>query len=160
MTKEMEPCGPWVLVLVIGAFVEMPSEVGALAGVTASALAENHTQFFSISALEAKGMYKQRTRTAWGHAARRGWARVLYDRRRDLIVHGPRATRNAGGEFDVEEQQRPPIEAPVSLRIEEQGRVSVGGRSAAHPHSPFSSPCRTHSRCATRGRALKLPCRC
>ena len=51
-------------------------------------------------------MYKQRIRAAWGHAAHRGWARLLLDRRRDLIVHGPRATRNAGGKFDDEEQQR------------------------------------------------------
>ena len=50
-------------------------------------------------------MYKQRIRTAWGHAAYRGWARFLLDRRRDLIINGPRATRNAGGKFDDEEQQ-------------------------------------------------------
>ena len=51
-------------------------------------------------------MYKKHIRTAWGHAARRGWARLLVGRRRDLIVHGPRAIRNAGGKFNDEEQQR------------------------------------------------------
>ena len=35
-----------------------------------------------------------------------GWARLLLDHRRDLIAHGPRATRSAGGKFDDEEQQR------------------------------------------------------
>ena len=56
---------------------------------------------------------------------------------------------------------------PVSLtqrgesqRTEVQYRVSVSGRSVTHLHSPFSSPCRTLSRRATRGRALKPPCRC
>ena len=106
MTKEVKPYCPRVLVPAIGAFAEMSSDVDALADVTASALAADHIQFFSTSAVEAKGMYKQRIRTAWGHAAHRGWARLLLDRRRDLIVHGPRATRNAGGKFDDEEQQR------------------------------------------------------
>jgi len=54
---------------------------------------------------------------------------------------------------------------PVSLmqrdeaqRIEVQYRVSISGRSVSHLQSPFSSPCRTCSRRATRGRALKPPC--
>ena len=51
-------------------------------------------------------MYKQRIRAAWGHAAHRGWARLLLDRRRDLIATEPRAPRKAGGEFDDKEQQR------------------------------------------------------
>jgi hypothetical protein len=59
-----------------------------------------------LLAVEAKGMNKQRIRTAWGHAAHRGWACLLLGRRRDLIVYGPRATRNTGGKFDDEEQQR------------------------------------------------------
>ena len=106
MTKEMKSYGSRVPVPVIGAFAEMSSDVDALAGVTAPALAADHIQFFSTSAAEAKGMYKQRIRTAWGHAAHRGWARLLLGRCGDLIAHGPRATRNAGGKFDDEEQQR------------------------------------------------------
>ena len=51
-------------------------------------------------------MCKQRIRTAWGHAAQWGWARLLLDRRMGLIAHGPRVTRSAGGEVDDEEQQR------------------------------------------------------
>ena len=90
----------------VGPLEHMLQDVEALADVTASALAADHIQFFSTSAAEAKGMYKKRIWTAWGHAARRGLARLLLDRRRDLIVHGPRATRNAGGKFDDEEQHR------------------------------------------------------
>ena len=51
-------------------------------------------------------LYMQHIRAAWGHAAHRGWPRLLLDRRRDLIVHGPRTTRSAGGKIDDEEQQR------------------------------------------------------
>ena len=71
MTKEMKPCGSRVPVPVIGAFAEMPSDVKALADVTAPAPAAGYIQFFSTSAAEANGMYKQRIRTAWGHAAHR-----------------------------------------------------------------------------------------
>ena len=91
---------------VIGAFAEMSSDVDAVAGAIASALAADHIQFFSTSAAEAKGMYKQRIRAAWGEAAHQGWARLPLDRRRGPIVHGTRTTRNAGGKFDDEEQQR------------------------------------------------------
>ena len=33
---------------------------------------------------------------AWGHTAHRGWARLLLDRARDLLIHGP-AQRGADG---------------------------------------------------------------
>jgi len=33
---------------------------------------------------------------AWGHTAHRGWARLLLDRARDLIIHGS-AHRGANG---------------------------------------------------------------
>ena len=48
---------------VIGAFAEMSSDVVALVDVTASVLSADHIQFFSTSAVEAKGIYKQRVRT-------------------------------------------------------------------------------------------------
>ena len=64
MTMEIKSCGSRVPVPVVGAFAEMASDVGALADVTASALAADHIQFFSTSAAEAKGVYKQRIRTA------------------------------------------------------------------------------------------------
>ena len=66
MTKGMKPCGSRLLVPVIGTFAEMSSDVDALADATASALAADHIQFFSTSAAEAKGMYKQRIRTVLG----------------------------------------------------------------------------------------------
>ena len=75
-------------------------------GIIALVLAEDHIQFSSTSAVEAKGMYKQRIRTAQGHAAHRGWVLLPLDHRRDFIGHGPRATCCAGGKTNDEEQQR------------------------------------------------------
>ena len=49
---------------VVGIFAEMSSDVDALAGVTAPALAADHIQFFSTSAAEVKGTYMQCTQTA------------------------------------------------------------------------------------------------
>ena len=43
-----------------------------------------------------KGMYRQRIQKAWGHTAHRGWARLLLDRTRGLIIHGT-AHRGANG---------------------------------------------------------------
>jgi len=41
-------------------------------------------------------MYRQRIQKAWGHTADRGWARLLLNRARDLVIHGP-ARRGANG---------------------------------------------------------------
>jgi len=34
-------------------------------------------------------MYRQRIQKAWGHTAHRGWALLLLNRARDLVIHGP-----------------------------------------------------------------------
>ena len=41
-------------------------------------------------------MYRQCSQKAWGLMAHRGWARLLLDRARGLIIHGP-AHRGANG---------------------------------------------------------------
>ena len=90
-----------MLVPVVGAFAEMSSDTELIADLIATALAADHIQFYSESAKQAKGMFKQRIRKAWGHTAHRGWARLQLDRRRDLIIHGPASHRTcpytAGG---------------------------------------------------------------
>jgi len=48
------------------------------------------------NAKRTKGMYRQRIQKAGGHTAHRGWARLLLNRARDLIIHGP-AHRGANG---------------------------------------------------------------
>ena len=83
----------------------MSSDVDALADVIASALAADHIQSFSTIAVEAKGMHKQRIRAACDHAVHWGGPASCLAAA-GTIVHGPRATRSAGGKFDDEEQQR------------------------------------------------------
>ena len=41
-------------------------------------------------------MHMQRIQKAWGQMAHRGWARLIPNRARDLITHGP-AHRGANG---------------------------------------------------------------
>ena len=41
-------------------------------------------------------MYRQRIQKALGHTAHRGWARLIPNRARDLVIHGP-AHRGANG---------------------------------------------------------------
>jgi len=66
--------------------------VSTLAGTIAVAMTADHLQYFEAGAKEVRGMYLYRIHRAWGHAAHRGWARLLLDRRRDLIYHGGRTT--------------------------------------------------------------------
>ena len=47
-------------------------------------------------AKRTKGIYWQRIQKAWGHTAHRGWARLLLNHARDLIIHGS-AHRCANG---------------------------------------------------------------
>ena len=64
--------------------------------IIAHELARTHVSYYSDDAKRTKGMYRQRIQKAWGHTAHRGWARLLLDRARDLIIHGP-AQRGANG---------------------------------------------------------------
>ena len=50
-------------------------------------------------------MYRRRIQKAWGHTAHRGWARLLLDRARDLIIHGP-AQRDANGAMPTDEDDQ------------------------------------------------------
>ena len=84
----------------------MSSDMELLVDLIATALAEGHVSFYADSAKQAKRMFKQRIRKTLGHVAHRGWARLLLDRRRDLIIHGPASHRTdsaAGGGVDERE---------------------------------------------------------
>ena len=59
-------------------------------------MARTHVLYYNDDAKRTKGMYRQRIQKAWGHTAHRGWARLLLNRARDLITHGP-AHRGANG---------------------------------------------------------------
>ena len=88
--------GGRVLVFVVGAFAKMPEDVGRICGIIEHELARTHVSYYNGDAKRTKGMYRQRMQKAWGHTAHRGWARLLLDRARDLIIHGP-AHRGANG---------------------------------------------------------------
>ena len=88
--------GGRVLVFVMGAFAEMSEDVSRICDIIAHDLAQTHVSYYNDDARRTKGMYRKRIQKAWGHTAHRGWARLLLDRARDLIIHGP-AHRGANG---------------------------------------------------------------
>ena len=85
-----------VLVFVVGAFAEMSEDVSRICDIIAHDLARTHVSYYNDDTKRTKGMYRQRTQKAWGHTAHRGWVRLLLNRARDLIIHGP-AHRGANG---------------------------------------------------------------
>ena len=88
--------GGTVLVPVVGAFAEMSEDMHILADFVAAAQAERHCARFDEEPAVAKGVFKQRLYREWGHTAHRGWARLLLDRREELIVL-PRFGGSAAG---------------------------------------------------------------
>ena len=88
--------GGQVLVFVMGAFAEMSGDVSRICDIIAHELASANVSYYNDDAKRTKGMYRRRIQKAWGHTAHRGWARLLLDRARDLIIHGP-AQRGANG---------------------------------------------------------------
>ena len=97
--------GGRVLVFAMGAFAEMPGGVSRICGIIAHELARTHVSYYNDDAKRTKGMYRQRIQKAWGHTAHRGWARLLLDRTRDLIIHGP-AHRGANGTIPTDEDDQ------------------------------------------------------
>jgi len=96
MAAALKRYNSWVLVFVMGAFAEMSEDVSDICDITAHDLARTHVSYYNNDAKCTKGMYRQRVQKAWGYTAQRGWARLLLDRARDLIIYGP-AHRGANG---------------------------------------------------------------
>ena len=88
-----------VLAPVVGAFAEMSSDMYALADVISAAMTADHLQFFNAPAKQTRGMFRERLLRDWGHAAHLGWARLLHDRRRDLIDRRPSTDLDGEDEF-------------------------------------------------------------
>ena len=97
--------GGQVLVFVMGAFAEMSGDVSRICDIIAHELASTHVSYYNDDAKRTKGMYRRRIQKAWGHTAHRGWARLLLDRARDLIIHGP-AQRGANGAMPTDEDDQ------------------------------------------------------
>jgi len=85
-----------VLVFVVGAFAEMSEDVNRICDIIAHDLARTHVSYYNDDTKRTKGMYRQRIQKAWGHTAHRCWARLLLNRARGLVIHGP-AHRGANG---------------------------------------------------------------
>ena len=64
--------------------------MSCICDIIAHELARTHVSYHSDDVKRTKGMCRQRIQKAWGHTAHRGWARLLLDRARDLIIHGPK----------------------------------------------------------------------
>jgi hypothetical protein len=84
------------LVFVIGVFAQISEDVSRICDIIACELAWIHVSYYNDGAKRTESMYRQRIQEAWGHAAHRGWARLLLGRTRDLITHGT-AHRGANG---------------------------------------------------------------
>jgi len=72
----------------MGAFAEMSEDVNRICDIIAHDLARTHFSYYNDDAKRTKGMYRKRIQKAWGQTAHRGWARLLLDCARDLIIHG------------------------------------------------------------------------
>ena len=81
------------MVFVMGAFGEMPGDASRFCDIIAHELARIYVSYHNDDAKRTKGMYRQRIQKA---CLLRGWARLLLDRTRDLIIHGT-AHRGANG---------------------------------------------------------------
>ena len=98
--------GGRVLVFVVNAFAEMSEDVSRICNIIAHDLARIHVSYYNGDAKRTKGMYRQRIQKASGHTAHRGWARLLLDRARDLIIHGPAHRGGNGAAMPTDEDDQ------------------------------------------------------
>ena len=91
-TKELKSYGDngRVLIPVAGAFGEMSSDVHAVAELCASLQADQYCAYHKSQPTAVRGMFRQRIYHTWGRRIHQGWARLLQDRLRDLVIN-PRA---------------------------------------------------------------------
>ena len=69
-------------------------------------ISSSSSSHYNDDAKSTKGMYMQCIQKAWGHTAHRGWALLLLNCARDLIIHGPahRGTNSAAMSTDEGDQ--------------------------------------------------------
>jgi len=86
--SELNECGHKgrVLAPVIGRYGGASSDLSLILDLVARELARKHTAFYNTGFSEAKAMFKQKLARKWGHAIARGWATLLLDRLRDIVV--------------------------------------------------------------------------
>ena len=84
----------------------MPEDVSCICGIIANDLARTNLSNYNDDAKRTNGMYRRRIQKAWGHTAHRGWARLLLDRARDLIIHGPAHRGSNGAAMPTDEDDQ------------------------------------------------------
>jgi hypothetical protein len=87
-------------------------DVSCICDIIAHELVWTHVSYYNDDAKRTKGMYTQHIQRDWGLTAHRGWARLLLDRTRDHIIHGP-AHRGARQRSDERRKQE---EAMLNVR--------------------------------------------
>ena len=87
-TKELKSYGVngRVLIPVVGAFAEMSTDAHAIAELCASLQAGQYCASHKSQPEAVKGMFKRRIYRTWGMKMHQGWARLLHDRPRDLVI--------------------------------------------------------------------------
>ena len=92
-----------VLGLVIGAFGEHSDTFTLVADLIARGMANEHQRYYEVTPEEAKAIYLPQIRKELGHTAHRGWARVLSDRIRDIVIFPGAPRARASTHFDNED---------------------------------------------------------
>jgi len=109
---ELMSYGPYAA-LVVGRFGEFSKDFVTLRDYVARHKAYAYVEHFNSSINFAMSMFKLSITTRWALMAARGWARLILDRRRDLINDRP--SRAAAAECPLEgAQERHHFENPTS----------------------------------------------
>jgi len=95
-TKELKSYGDngRVLIPVVGAFVEMSPDAHAVAELCASLQADQYCANHRSQPSAVRGMFRRRIYRTWGMKMHQGWARLLHDRLKDLVIN-PEARRHS-----------------------------------------------------------------
>jgi len=81
-----------VLGAVVGAFSECSKDIYTIRDLIAHCQALRLTDHLAMDLTIASGIFKHQLTHHWGLTFSRGWARLLLQRRRDLLQHGPAST--------------------------------------------------------------------
>ena len=93
------------IALVVGRYGEFPRDFAKMRDYIAREKACAYNGHFSSSVNMAMSMFKLSITPRWALMAARGWARLILDRRRDLINDRPNCATAAGAPLD-EAQER------------------------------------------------------
>ena len=99
--------------MVVGRYGEFSRDFVKMRDYIAREKAYAYNEHFNSSANMAMSMFKLSITSRWALMAARGWARLILDRRRDLIYDRPNFTTAAGAPLD-EFQERYHFDNPTA----------------------------------------------